>query len=74
MDVVLRQPANCVQDVERDILSNDRRLLQQPLPGGGKPVDTRSEHRLHRGRDLDARERLRQTIIAARALEHAGID
>ena len=29
--------------------------LQQAFLGGGQGVDTRGEHRLHRGRDLDAR-------------------
>ena len=72
--LVLCQPADCMQEGEWDVVSNDGRLLQQALLGGGQRVDTRSEHRLHRGRDLDARERPRKAVAAARALEHAGID
>ena len=72
--LVLCQPANCVQEGEWDIVSNDRRLLQQVLLGGGQRVDTRGEHRLHRGRDLDARERPRKAVAAACALEHTSID
>ena len=70
-EVVVRQPGNCTQKGQWDVVSNDRRLLQQALLGGGQRVDTRGEHRLHRGRDLDARERPRKAVVAARALEHA---
>ena len=44
------------------------------LSAGGKRVDARGEHRLHGGRDLDAGERPRKAVAAARALEHAGTD
>ena len=42
--------------------------------GSGQRVDTRREHRLHGGRDLNARERLRKVVVATPALEHARID
>src|SRR5262249_14697019 len=71
---VLCQPTNCMQEGERGVVSNYRRLMQQTLLGGGQRIDTRGEHRLHCGRDLGARERPRKAVAAARAFEHTGID
>ena len=72
--LVLRQPANCMQKDEWHVASDDGRLLQQVLLGSGQRIDTRSEHRLHRARDLDARERPRKAVVATPAFEHASID
>ena len=63
--LALRQPTNCMQEGERCIMSNHRRLVQQALLGGGQRVDTRSEDSLHRGRDLDAGERPGKPIATA---------
>src|SRR6516162_1673476 len=71
---ILRQSTNCVQESERGVMSDDRRLMKQALLGGGQRVDTRGEHRLHCGWDLGAGERSRKAVAAARALEHSGID
>src|SRR6516162_288573 len=54
--LALRQPTNCMQQCERCVMSDHRRLVQQALLGGGQCVDTRGEHRLHGGRHLDAGE------------------
>jgi hypothetical protein len=63
--LALRQPTNCMQEGERCIMSNHRRLVQQALLGGGQRVDTRSEDRLHRRRDLGAGERPGKPIATA---------
>ena len=72
--LVVRQPANCVQEGKWDVVSNDGRFLQQVLVGSRQRVNTRSEDCLHRRRDLDSRRRPRKLVAAARALEHAGSD
>src|SRR5712691_2170325 len=54
-EVVLRQPGNGMQQGQWDVMSNDRRLLQEALLGGRERIDTGGEHRLDRRRDLDAR-------------------
>src|SRR5262245_11238606 len=43
---VLCQPTNWMQEGERGVVSNYRRLMQQTLLGGGQRIDTRGEHRL----------------------------
>ena len=73
-ELILRQSTNCVQQGERGVMSDNRRLMQQALLGGGQRVDTRGEHRLHCGWDLGAGERSCEAIAAAGAFEHTGID
>ena len=63
-----------MQEGQWDVVTNDSRLLQQALFGGRQGVDARGEHRLHSGRDLDAGERPREAVTAARPHEHAGTD
>src|SRR5208282_1996548 len=70
----LRQLTNRLQQGERDVMSNHRRLLQQAFLGGGQGIDTGGEHRPYCGRDLDAREWPRKAVVAAHALQHTGID
>ena len=70
-EFVLREPGNRVQQCQRDVVSDDRCLLQETLLGGGERVDAGGEHRLDGGRDLDARQWPRQPVVAARALEYA---
>ena len=55
---------------EGHLRADDRRGLQQPLLLRRQPVDARRQHRLHRGRHLDRRERLRQAIGAPLADQH----
>src|SRR5262249_3708188 len=54
-EVVLREPGNPVQQGQRDVVTNDRRLLQETLLGGLQRIDPGGEHRLDGGRDFDAR-------------------
>src|SRR5262249_60030567 len=55
--LALRQPTNCMQEGERCIMSNHRRLVQQALLGGGQPVLTRRAGPLHSGGGPGAGER-----------------
>src|SRR5262249_53948386 len=72
--LVLCKPTNCMQEGEWGVVSNYRRLMKQALLGGRQRIDTRGEHRLHCRWDLAAGERPRKAVVAARALEHTGID
>ena len=72
--VVLRQPADRLQEREGKIVADHGRFLQQALFGGRQLVDARGEHRLHRRRHVVAHERPRQAIFAAAAFEHRAID
>ncbi len=40
---------------------------------GGKPVDAGGQHRLHRGRHLNGRQRLRQAVGPGFAHQHPGL-
>src|SRR5262249_2211498 len=71
--LVLGQPANCIQEGEWHLVPDYGRLLQQVLGGGGQRVDTRSEDRLHCGRDLGAGERPRNSV-AGYPPEHGSVD
>ena len=53
--------------------ADDRRGLEQALLLRRQPVDARRQHRLHRGRHLNARQGLRQAIGARRADQHPGL-
>ena len=70
----LCQPANRMQEGKCHVVPDYGRLLQQVLSGGGQRVDTRSEDRLHRGRNLGAGERPGKAVAAAYPLEHGSID
>ena len=70
----LCQPANYLQQVERDVLADDRGILQQLFLGGGQPIDTRGQHGLHRRRHEDVPNPRGKMKIATLALDHSGID
>jgi len=62
-----------MQEGEWHIVPDYGRLLQQVLGSRGQRVDTRGEHRLHRGRNLGAGERPRKAVAAAHPVEHGSI-
>ena len=59
---VFGQLGDGLQQGQGDLMANDGRGLQQPLRLGRQPVDARGQDRLHRGRHLDGRQRLRQAV------------
>ena len=63
-----------MQKREQDVMADNRGLLKQTLLRGGQRIDTRGKDGLNRRRNLMAHERLGQVIVAARSLDHSGID
>src|SRR5262245_4575738 len=63
---ILREPTNRLQQGQRDVVPNDRCLLQETFLGGGERIDTGREHCLDCGRDLDARQWPRKAVVATR--------
>src|SRR5262249_9556837 len=72
--LVLGQPANCVQEHEWNVVSDDCRLLQQVLSGSSQRVDSRCKNRLHCGRDLCAGEWPCKAVAATCTLEDSSIN
>jgi hypothetical protein len=66
----LRHVGNRVQQRPGHLHANDGRRLQQALLLGWQPVDTRRQHGLHGGGDLDTRQSPPQAIGPALADEH----
>ena len=58
---------------EGHLRADDGGRLQEALLLWWQPVDACRQHRLHRGRHLKARQRLRQAIGAALAHQHPGL-
>ena len=59
---------------KRHFRPDHRRGLEQPLFVRWQPIDTGRQHGLHRGRDLDRRERLDLSIGPALADQHLRLD
>ena len=62
---LFRRPGNhCLHKAERKISSDHRQRLQQILFRRRQPIDARGENILHRGRNLQLRQRLGQPDYA----------
>src|SRR5207248_1093619 len=73
-NIVQRDVGERLKQVARDIASDDRRALQDVLVADIEAIDARSENGLHRARNLQARERLDQTVGPALANERLILD
>ena len=67
---VFGQFGDGVQEGKGDLMANDGRRLQQPFLLWRQPVDAGRQDRLHRGRHLNGRERLRQAVGPRLAHQH----
>src|SRR6266849_4067243 len=67
MQRFLWQLGNSLYQGEENLCTNDGDGLKQALLLGRQAVDTGGQHSLHRGRDLNGREGLHQTVRTALA-------
>ena len=65
---------NGLQQRQGHLVAYDCSGLEQPLVFGGQTVDTRCQHRLHRGRHLDSRQGLGQAIRSGLADQDPGLN
>jgi hypothetical protein len=70
---VLREIGDGLQQGQRDFMAHDGRSLEQVLLLRRQPVDASRQHRLHCGRHLYRRQRLRHVVGPRLADEHAGL-
>jgi hypothetical protein len=70
---LLRRVGNGLQQRPRHLRANDRRSLEQALLLRWQPVNTRRQHRLHRGGDLQTLQWLGQPIGATLAHQDLGL-
>ena len=71
---LVRHLGNGLEQRQGHLCANHRRCLQQAFLLRRQAVDTRRQHRLHRGRHLDSRQGSGQTIGAALPDQHLGLD
>ena len=68
-----RQVRNGPQQGKGHVHANHRSGLEQVLLLRRQAVDARCQHCLHRGRDLNRRQRLRQAVCPGFAHQHSGL-
>jgi hypothetical protein len=71
---LLWHSGNGLQEGQGYLVANHGSRLQEALLRGWQPVDTRRQHRLHRGRHLNGWQRLCQAIGPPLAHQHVGLD
>ena len=69
----LGQLRNGLEQGQGHLGANHGRRLQEPLLLRRQPVDACCQHRLHRGRHLNGRQRLRQAVRPRFAHQHPGL-
>ena len=69
----LGQVRNGLEQRQGHLGANDGRGLEEPLLLRRQPVDACRQHRLHRGRHLNGRQRLRQAVGPRLAHQHPGL-
>jgi hypothetical protein len=73
-ELIVGELGDVLEQREGHIATDHRRRLEQALVVRRQAIDPRRQDRLHRGRNLDARERGREAIDPTLAYQGAGLD